>query len=107
MLHGSDNESTGMPIYISRRQARNRAMTDVVVAGDLAHPLAVTVAAADLLTPLLGGKLRRPSRIPLACLGPLPVFPGAGQIIAHRRSGLHGAWAPRRAGGCQGVDNMM
>ena len=41
----------------SRRQPRNRAMRDVVAAGDLAHRLAVAVAAADRLALLVQRQL--------------------------------------------------
>jgi hypothetical protein len=36
------------------------------------------VAALDRFLLLVRGELGLPSRTPLACLGPLPVFPGAG-----------------------------
>jgi hypothetical protein len=36
----------------------NRSLTDIVAAGDLAHPLAVLVAAADGLALLVFGQFR-------------------------------------------------
>ena len=53
-------------------------MRDIVAAGDLAHWLAVTVAAADRLPLLVFSELGFPAEFDAASLGARAAFAGAG-----------------------------
>jgi hypothetical protein len=67
--------SGGTAFPVSRGcQPRNRAVRDVVAAGDLAHRLAVDVAPADRLALLVFGQFRFAAELDAACLGALPPF---------------------------------
>jgi hypothetical protein len=59
------------------RQPGNRAVTDVVGAGDLAHWLVLTVAAGDRLALLVFGEFRFAAEFDAARFGALPSFAGA------------------------------
>src|SRR5256885_17076687 len=59
-------------------QSENRAVADVVAAGDLAHGLAVFVAPADRLALLIVGQFRFAAELDAARLGACASFPGAG-----------------------------
>ena len=53
-------------------QPRNRTMTDVVAAGDLAHRLAVAVASLDRLALLVVGQFRLAAHLDAAALARSP-----------------------------------
>jgi hypothetical protein len=52
-------------------------MRDIAAARDLAHRLAITVAPADRLAPLMFGQFRRAAELDAARLGPLAALAGA------------------------------
>jgi hypothetical protein len=52
-------------------------MTDIVAACDLAHRLAVAVAATDRLAPLVVGQFRFAAELDTTRHGPRPAFAGA------------------------------
>jgi hypothetical protein len=93
-----------IPIYISRRQSRNRARVDVVAAGDVTKRFA-PVAAANRLAPLVRGELEWSAQALPPCLRPRAAFASAGAdqfSLELRQSAEHGQHQTPVRRGCVG-----